>query len=131
MKKPLVALGALVALALPLSGSAYATTTPNPWTYTMTVQGKDGLVVNGMQGSLNQILTVKDPYGAPIFSVGHVGGAGVYGDRLAIFPPNSVTSPVIVLGDDGRISITGPNAGVWVDGQLLTSADIAWIHAHE
>lgn len=127
-----LALAALVAVAVPLAGStAQATTTGNPWTWTVTNPSQDGMVINGTAGSLKQIWTIKDHLGAPIASVGEVGGLGVYGDRLAVFPPSSVTNPVIVLGDDGRISITGPNAGVYIDGQLLTSADIAWLHAHE
>jgi hypothetical protein len=113
------------------ANTARATVTPgpNPWNYQMTNPNDYGMVIKGTPNSLAQIFQVRDPYGAPIFSVGHVGGAGVFGDRIAVFPPTSVTSPVIVLDDNGRISITGPSAGVWIDGQLLTSDDIAWIHS--
>ena len=107
---------------------AAATPGPNPWNYQMTNPNDYGMVIKGTPNSLAQIFQVRDPYGAPIVSVGHVGGLGVFGDRMAVFPPTSVTNPVIVLDDNGRISITGPSAGVWIDGQLLTSADIAWIH---
>lgn len=102
---------------------------PNPWNYQITSPNDYGMVITGVPNSLAQIFQVRDPYGAPIFSVGHVGGAGVFGDRFAVFPPASSSNPVIVLDDNGRISLTGPSAGVWIDGQLLTSDDIAWIHS--
>lgn len=125
----LVALGVLAMPLADSSAQATTATTGNPWTWTVTNPNADGMVINGTAGSLKQIWTIKDHFGAPIASVGEVGGLGVYGDRLAIFPPSSVTNPVIVLGDDGRISITGPNAGVYIDGQLLTSSDIAYLHS--
>lgn len=97
----------------------------------MTDPSKNGMTVNGVSKSLAQIFTVKDSHGAPIFSIGHVGGPSVFGDHLRIFPPGNTTNPVVDIGPDGRISITGPNAGIWVNGQLLTASDIAWIHEHD
>jgi hypothetical protein len=113
--------------------TAQATVSPgaNPWNYTMTIPTKDGMSVKGIAGSLNQIFTVKDPYGAPIVSVGHVGGLSVFGDQIRVFAPNTLDNPVAVLGFDGRLSLQGPNAGVYVNGQLLTAEDISWIHSHE
>lgn len=126
----LMLLGSLVLGVLLTRDEAHSQTMPgpNPWRYTMTDTTRDGVVVTGVAGSMTQILTVKDPYGAPIFSVGHVGGAGIYGDHFRVFPPGNVYQPVVDIGPDGRISITGPNAGVWINGTLLTQADIEWIH---
>lgn len=110
--------------------TAVATVSPgaNPWNYTMTIPTQDGMSVKGVANSLQQIFTVKDPYGAPIVSVGHVGGLSVFGDQIRVFAPNTLDNPVAVIGFDGRVSLQGPNAGVYVSGQLLTAADIAWIH---
>lgn len=124
--------GALFCALVPNGGPAKATTTPiNPWNYTMSIPNRDGMSIKGMPNSLNQIFTVKDPYGAPIVSVGHVGGLSVFGDQIRVFAPNTLDNPVAVIGFDGRISLSGPNAGVYIDGQLLTAGDIKWIHEHE
>jgi len=111
--------------------TASTNTTGNPWNWTMTNPSKDGMTVKGVHNSLNQIFTVKDPYGAPIVSVGHVGGLSVFGDQIRVFAPNTLDNPVAVIGFDGRISLSGPNSGVYVDGALLTKRDIEWIHDHE
>lgn len=130
--RSVLALAALAAVLVPLGGStAQATTsaTGNPWNWTMTVPNKDGMIIKGMPNSLHQIWTVEDPYGAPIVSVGHVGGLSVFGDQIRVFAPNTLDNPVAVIGFDGRVSLSGPNAGVYIDGQLLTSADIAYLHS--
>ncbi len=127
-------LTASTALSWPLHSdhaSAATSATGNPWNWTMTVPNKDGMSIKGMPNSLNQIFTVKDPYGAPIVSVGHVGGLSVFGDQIRVFAPNTLDNPVAVIGFDGRISLQGPNAGVYVEGELLTKEDIAWVHSHE
>lgn len=103
----------------------------NPWNFTMTDRTKDGMTINGISGSVSQIFTVKDSNGAPIFSVGNVGGTGVYSDHFRIYPAGDVFNPSVDIGPDGRVSLLGTNAGIWVNGQLLTSSDIAWIHEHE
>ena len=117
----------------PVKASAQDITPPGTQPYTITLKDgtKDGLVIKDAPNALNQPLQVKDQYGAPIFEVHSVGGASVDGDSFKVFPPGDIFHPVIVLDPNGRISITGLNAGVWIDGQLLTSSDIAWIHSHE
>lgn len=105
----------------------------NPWNLNMTNadKTKDGLTITGTTNSLAQILTVKDPYGAPIFSVGHVGGATVFGDHIRLIGDAGFNTPVVDMDTHGTISITGTNPKVVINGQALTAADIAWIHAHE
>lgn len=44
----------------------------------------------------SQELQVTDPHGAPIFSVGEYGGAGVFGDNLSVYGPGSVYAPSVV-----------------------------------
>lgn len=133
--KRIAALAILIGMTLTAgvvtASESQATTTPNPWNYTMTIPNRDGMSIKGMPNSLNQIFTVKDPYGAPIVSVGHVGGLSVFGDQIRVFAPNTLDNPVAVIGFDGRVSLSGPNAGVYIDGQLLTAGDIKWIHDHE
>lgn len=112
---------------------ADSTTTGNTWYYQMTDPNKDGMELQGIKGSLRQIFEVKDPYGAPIFSVGHVGGANVYGDDLRVFNGNDIFNPTAVIYPDGHIEITAQatNPVIVVNGQTLTANDIKWIHDHE
>lgn len=107
--------------------------TGNTWYYTMTDPNKDGMELKGVAGSNRQIFEVKDPYGAPIFSVGHVGGANVYGDDLRIFNGGDVFDPTAIIYPDGHIEITAQstNPVIVVNGQTLTANDIKWIHDHE
>jgi hypothetical protein len=44
-----------------------------------------------------QELQVVDPHGAPIWSVGEYGGAGVYGDNLKVFAPETVFHPAVTI----------------------------------
>lgn len=110
---------------------ADTTTTGNTWYYNMTDPNKDGMELKGVQGSLKQIFEVKDPYGAPIFSVGHVGGANVYGDMLRVFAGNDIFDPTAIIHPDGSIEITSyaSNPVVNIQGVYLTKADINWIHS--
>lgn len=105
--------------------------TNNTWYYTMTDPNKDGMELKGVKGSLKQIFEVKDPYGAPIFSVGHVGGANVYGDDMRVFNGNNIFLPTAVIHPDGSIEITpqSVNPVVNIQGTILTKNDIDWIHA--
>lgn len=123
----------LCALAMPLGSAVQAQTIagPNPWTYTMTDGTKDGVVINGVPNSLSQIFLVKDPYGAPIFAVGHVGGATVFGDHFRLIGDAGFSTPVFDVDTHGTITLTGTAPKIVIGGQTLTAADIAWIHAHE
>lgn len=104
---------------------------PNPWNLTMTDKTKDGVVVSGVPGSLSQIFLVKDPYGSPIFAVGHVGGATVFGDHFRLIGDAGFSTPVFDVDTHGTITLTGSAPKIVIGGQTLTAADIAWIHNHE
>jgi hypothetical protein len=102
-----------------------------PWRMTLRDGTKDGLVIHDAANALNQPFKVEDSNGWPIFEVHATGGASVDGDHFKIYGNGDIFNPVIDLAPDGSISITGAAAKVTLNGQTLTSADIAWIHNHE
>lgn len=109
-------------------GQARTMPGPNPWVYNLSDPTKGGILINGVKNSGTQILEIKDPYGQPIFGVGHFGGASVYGDHFRVFGGNDIFHPVIDIGPDSHINIRGTRPTVTINGQTLTSSDIAWIH---
>jgi len=114
--------------------TTYGTATgQNPWNYTMTNpdKTKDGMVLNGTPNSLAQIFLVKDPYGAPIFAVGHVGGATVFGDHFRLIGDAGFSTPVFDVDEHGTITLSGSAPAIKIGGETLTAADIKWIHDHE
>ena len=113
--------------------TAYTTlpTGPNPWNYTMTDPTKDGMTINGVPNSLAQIFLVKDPYGSPIFAVGHVGGATVFGDNFRLIGDAGFSTPVFNVDTHGTITLLGSAPKIVIGGETLTPADIKWIHDHE
>lgn len=123
---------------------AHSTTTPrasigtfstgqNPWNYTMTNpdKTKDGMVLTGTTNSLSQIFLVKDAYGNPIFAVGHVGGATVFGDHFRLIGDAGFSTPVFDVDTHGTITLTGSAPKIVIGGETLTAEDIRWIHNHE
>lgn len=131
-----LALTSTVACALiPLGGAARAQTIPgpNPWNMTMTDGTKDGVVIKADPSptSLTQIFLVKDRNDAPIFAVGKVGGATVFGDHFRLIGDAGFSTPVFDVDTHGTITLTGTAPKIVIGGQTLTAADIAWLHAHE
>jgi hypothetical protein len=97
----------------------------------MTDPNKDGMTINGVPNSLAQIFTVKDPYGAPIFAVGHVGGATVFGDHIRLVGDSGFSVPVFDVDTHGTVRLTGTAPAIVIGGETLTAKDIKWIHDHE
>lgn len=72
-------------------------------TYGSSAQPGDPLVyvcpltqgTTGQNCANDQEFEVFDTYGAPIFSVGEFGGAGVFGDNLSVVPPGTVTHAAV------------------------------------
>lgn len=89
---------------------------PNPWQYTQTVDNY-GMVITGIAGSLSQIFQVRDNLGAPIFSIGQVGGPAAFGDNMSVF--DGSFNLMCRLGLDGTLIL---------DGSTLTNADIDSLH---
>jgi hypothetical protein len=89
---------------------------PNPWQYTQT-QDNYGMVITGIADSLSQIFQIRDHLGAPIFSVGNVGGPAAYGDNMTVF--DGSFNVMCRLGLDGTLIL---------DGSTLTNADIDSLH---
>lgn len=112
---------------------AAVTPGPNPWNYTMTNadKTKDGMVITGETNSLSQIFLIKDAYGAPIFGVGHVGGATTFGDHIRLMGDLGLSVPVFDVDTHGTITLLGTAPKIVIGGQTLTPEDIAWIHNHE
>lgn len=127
--------GIAVLLGCAASSPARAQTipSPNPWNYTMTNpdKTKDGMVLNGTPNSLAQIFLVKDPYGSPIFAVGHVGGATVFGDNFRLIGDAGFSTPVFDVDTHGTITLQGTAPKIVIGGETLTAADIRWLHDHE
>ncbi len=69
-----------------------------------------------------QVFEIFDKNGAPIFSVGAYGGAGVFGDQLSVYAPKDVFHPVAQLRTNGTLMI---------GGQVVTPRDISFIHCLE
>jgi len=70
----------------------------------------------------DQVFEIFDKNGAPIFSVGAYGGAGVFGDQLSVYAPKDVFHPVAQLRTDGTLMI---------GGQVVTPRDVAFVHCLE
>ncbi len=98
--------------------------TANPCRVTMTHNGADGLVVQDAHGPrVENALLIIDPNGLAEF---WQNAAGAYeGPKGEICTTNAVLAPVACLGGDGQ---TG---WVRIGGQVLTEADIAWLHRSE
>ena len=103
---------------------------PNPWTFTLNDGNSDGVVINADSSatSLSQLLIVKDRNGAPIFAVGHVGGATVFGDHYRLIGDAGFSTPVFDVDTHGTIVIRGTAPKINVNGTILTKSDIQWIH---
>lgn len=97
----------------------------------MTDPNQDGLTLNGVPNSLAQIFLIKDPYGNPIFAVGHVGGATVFGDHFRLIGDAGFDTPVFDVDTHGTITLLGSAPKIVIGGQTLTAKDIKWLHAHE
>ena len=61
-----------------------------------------------------------DYLGQPIATMGQSGGFKVFGDQVCVYPPGNVFVPDACLRDNGTVT---------VGGQVLSGADIAWLHA--
>lgn len=103
---------------------------PNPWVYTLDDGNSDGVVINADSSptSLSQLLIIKDRNGAPIFAVGHVGGATVFGDHYRLIGDAGFSTPVFDVDTHGTIVIRGSAPKIDVNGTILTKSDIQWIH---
>jgi hypothetical protein len=103
---------------------AHALCTANPCRIAMHRNGADGLVIQDAPGPrLENSLLIVDPIGLAEF---WQNSAGAYeGPDGEICTTNQVLAPVACLGSDGK-------AGrVRVGHQVLTEADIAWLHRAE
>jgi hypothetical protein len=98
--------------------------TANPCRITLTRNGVDGLVIQDAPGPrVENPLLIIDPSGLAEF---WQNAAGAYeGPAGEICTTNRALAPVACLGSDGK---TG---WVRVDGQVLTAADIMWLHQAE
>jgi hypothetical protein len=96
----------------------------NPCRITMERNGADGLVIQDAPGPrLENSLLIIDPIGLAEF---WQNSAGAYeGPAGEICTTNQVLAPVACLGSDGK---TGR---VRIGRQVLTAADIAWLHRAE
>jgi hypothetical protein len=96
----------------------------NPCRITMTHNGADGLVIQDAHGPrVENPLLIIDPNGLAEF---WQNAAGAYeGPKGEICTTDQVLAPVACLGSNGR---TG---WVRVGNQVLTAADIAWLHQAE
>lgn len=124
-------LGCGVALAPgPAPASAPARTpgqvvcTANPCRITMTKNGTDGLVIQDAHGpKVENALLIIDPAGLAEF---WQNASGAYeGPKGEICTTDAALAPVACLGSDGS---TG---WIRIGGQVLTGADIAWLHRAE
>ena len=97
----------------------------------MTDPNHDGMTITGVPNSLAQIFLVKDPYGSPIFAVGHVGGATVFGDHFRLIGDAGFSTPVFDVDTHGTITLTGSAPKIVIGGETLTADDIKWIHEQE
>ncbi|HXP21760.1 MAG TPA: hypothetical protein VN840_19125 [Streptosporangiaceae bacterium] len=136
MKNPRVALAAVAAGTLIAIGAGYwlgvtvsrssgqLLCTANPCRVTMTRNGVDGLVIQDARGPrLENALLIVDPSGLAEF---WQNAAGAYeGPKGEICTTNAALAPVACLGSDGR------SGWVRIGGNVLTSADIAWLHRAE
>jgi hypothetical protein len=102
---------------------------PNPWVWNITDGLNDGLTINGTSGTLKQILLIKDYLGAPIFGVGHVGGAAVYGDHLKVFAPGVGFVNTFDVDPTGKVTISGAGQ-LQIGSTVLNEADIQNLHSH-
>ena len=121
--------GAAATVKPRVSSATY--TGSNPWNYTMTDPNHDGMTITGVSNSLAQIFLVKDPYGSPIFAVGHVGGATVFGDHFRLIGDAGFSTPVFDVDTHGTITLTGSAPKIVIGGETLTADDIKWIHEQE
>ncbi|GEM_PF-6948319 len=105
-------------------GSGQLVCTANPCRITMTRNGRDGLVIKDAPGPrVENALLIVDPSGIPEL---WQNASGAYeGPKGEICTTDGALAPVACLGSDGR---TG---WVRIDGQVLTGADIAWLHRAE
>jgi hypothetical protein len=96
----------------------------NPCRLTMTRNGADGLVIQDARGPrLENAMLIIDPSGLAEF---WQNAAGAYeGPKGEICTTGATLGPVACLGSDGK---TG---WVRIGGEVLTSADIAWLHRAE
>jgi hypothetical protein len=108
---------------------AVTTPGPNPWVWNITDGANDGLTINGTSGTLKQIFLIKDYLGAPIFGVGHVGGAAVYGDHLRVFAPGVGFVNTFDVDPDGKVTISGTGQ-LQLGATVLTETDIQDLHSH-
>ncbi|HEX7993585.1 MAG TPA: hypothetical protein VF506_06650 [Streptosporangiaceae bacterium] len=96
----------------------------NPCRIMMTHNGSAGLVVQDAPGpKVENAFIIIDPSGLPEL---WQNATGVYeGPRGEICTTNSLLAPVACLGGDGT---TG---WVRIGSEVLTSGDLAWLHAAE
>lgn len=98
--------------------------TANPCRITMTHNGSAGLVIQDAPGPrLENAFLIIDPHGLAEF---WQNASGAYeGPRGEICTTNAELAAVACLGSDGT-------AGwVSIDGEVLTSGDLAWLHQAE
>lgn len=127
-----LAAGVLVTLALLFiykvvtapAGGGHLLCSANPCRVTMTRNGADGLVVKDASGPrLENPLLIIDPNGLAEF---WQNAAGAYeGPRGEICTTNAALAPIACLGGDGA------DGWVRIGRQVLTEADIAWLHRSE
>lgn len=127
-----LAVGVLITMAAVVSyklvssppGRGQPLCSANPCRITMTRNGADGLVVQDAPGPrVENALLIIDPNGLAEF---WQNAAGAYeGPRGEICTTDAKLAPIACLGSDGA---TG---WVRIGGQVLTEADIAWLHRSE
>jgi hypothetical protein len=84
------------------------------WNLLVPDTSRDGLVVRGREGSTQQLVTVRDYQGNPIFSVGPTGGAGVFSSdpHDLLFATNSVFGRTFAANVNGGVrAASGDPAG--------------------
>lgn len=97
----------------------------------MTNPSQDGLTLKGVPNSLAQIFLVQDPYGNPIFAVGHVGGATTFGDHIRLIGDAGFSTPVFDADTHGTITLTGTAPKIQIGDQTLTPQDVQFLHQLE
>ena len=121
----LIAIGAVYGYnAITAPAAAQVICTANPCRITMTRNGADGLVIQDARGPrVENPLLITDPNGLAEF---WQNAAGAFeGPKGEICTTNQALAPVACLSSNGK---TG---WVRIGDQMLTAADIAWLHQAE
>jgi hypothetical protein len=125
-----ISFAVLIGVGLALGGLAVGTAaagTGNPWQYTMTSSGKDGLVIQGAPGANSNAFLVRDHLGQPIFNVLQAGGASVLGDNFRVMAGDDVFNPVITLSPSAPSGACPKPDALWIGaGNIWKCIDGTW-----